>query len=305
VVLLEALLRSVGIESTAALVNLGGSFELPEGPAAHSPINHVITYIPSMDLYLDSTAQFVPFGKLDDQVLDKPTILVALNRYGRTPKMRADDNTLFSHTHMTLHADGSIEGKNASVLTGTMEINSRLARFAEQLEPMEKTVNDLLFRFNEIGSGSIQHTPPKNIDTAFTWASSFKLDAITDLSRPGAFTIPVGVSPGYIASTTIYKPLENREFPFVCDSLSTEDKYSVTLPEHITIESQPVDVDFATQHARYESSYRLDGRQLEIRRKLILQYPSRKCSPEMYPELLEVIRTIRADHRASLVFSTK
>ncbi len=305
VVLLEALLRSVGIESTAALVNLGGSFELPEGPAAHSPINHVITYIPSMDLYLDSTAQFVPFGKLDDQVLDKPTILVALNRYGRTPKMRAEDNTLFSHTHMTLHADGSIEGKNASVLTGTMEINSRLARFAEQLEPMEKTVNDLLFRFNEIGSGSIQHTPPKNIDTAFTWASSFKLDAITDLSRPGAFTIPVGVSPGYIASTTIYKPLENREFPFVCDSLSTEDKYSVTLPEHITIESQPVDVDFATQHARYESSYRLDGRQLEIRRKLILQYPSRKCSPEMYPELLEVIRTIRADHRASLVFSTK
>jgi len=305
VVLLEAMLRSVGIESTAALVNLGGSFELPEGPAAHSPINHVITYIPSMDLYLDSTAQFVPFGKLDDQVLDKPTILVALNRYGRTPKMRAEDNTLFSHTHMTLQADGSIEGKNASVLTGTMEINSRLARFAEQLEPMEKTVNDLLFRFNEIGSGSIQHTPPKNIDATFTWASNFKLDAITDLSRPGAFTIPVGVSPGYIASTTIYKPLENREFPFVCDSLSTEDKYSVTLPEHITIESQPVDVNFSTPHARYESSYRLDGRQLEIRRKLILQYPSRKCSPEMYPELLEVIRTIRADHRASLVFSTK
>ena len=126
-----------------------------------------------MDLYLDSTAQFVPFGRLDDQVIDKPTVLVALNRLGRTPKMRAEDNSLYSHTTMTLKADGSIVGKNVSALSGTMEINSRLARFSEQTEPMEKTVNDLLFRFNEIGSGQITYTPPKNIDAAFTWSSNF------------------------------------------------------------------------------------------------------------------------------------
>ncbi len=305
VVILETMLRSVGIDSTAALVNLGDAFELPEGPAGHSPINHVITYIPSQDLYLDSTAQFVPFGKLDDQVIDKPTVLVALNRYGRTPKMRADENTLRSHTQMTLHPDGSINGKNESFLTGTMEINYRLARFSETTEPMEKTVNDMLYRFNEIGSGNIDHTAPKSIDKPFTWQSTFKLDSITDLKKTGAFIPPVGVSPGHIAAMTIYKPLDTRVFPYVCDSNTTEDKYTIELPDQIAIESLPENVDLQSDHIRYSSAYNLAGKTLEITRKLILQYPSRKCAPEMYPELLEAIRSIRADHRASVVFSIK
>lgn len=305
VVLLEALLRAVGIESTAALINLGEAFEFHDGPAANGPINHVITYIPSLDLYLDSTAQFVPFGRLDDQVVDKPTVLVALNRLGRTPKMRAEDNTLRSLTTMRLNADGSIAGKNESALTGIMEINSRLARFSEQTEPMEKTVNDLLFRFNEIGSGHITYTPPKNIDAAFTWHSNFTLDAITDLSRSGAFTIPVGVAPGYLPATTIYKPLEKRQFPYICDSLTTEDKYSISLPEHIAIESMPINVVHSSKNSQYQSTYTLTGTELEVLRKLVFQFPSRKCSPDMYPELLEMIRVIRADHRSPIVFSIK
>lgn len=305
VVILEAMLRAVGIDSTAALVNLGEAFELPEGPAGHSPINHVITYIPSQDLYLDSTAQFVPFGKLDDQVIDKPTVLVALNRYGRTPKMRADENTLTSHTKMILHPDGSIDGQNESFFTGTMEINYRLARFSDTTDPMEKTVNDMLYRFNEIGSGNISHTAPKSIDKPFTWQSTFKLDSITDFRKTGAFIPPVGVSPGHIASMTIYKPLETRAFPYVCDSNTTEDKYTIELPGQITIESLPENVSLQSDHIKYTSAYHLSGKTLEITRQLIFQFPHRKCTPEMYPELLEAIRTIRADHRASVVFSTK
>jgi len=303
VVLLEAMLRAVGIESMAALINLGDAFELPEGPAGHSPINHVLTYIPSLDLYLDSTAQFVPFGKLDDQVIDKPTVLVALNRYGRTPKMFADENKLTSHTHMKIHTDGSVDGKNESVLTGTMEINYRLARFSEMTESMEKTVNDMLYRFNEIGSGNISYTSPKNIETPFTWQSTFKLDSITDFRKKGAFIPPVGVSPGHIASMTIYKPLDTKVFPYVCDSNTTEDKYSIQLPDHISIESLPVNASYESKHIQYTSEYQLEGQSLEITRKLIFQYPSRKCTPDMYPELLEAIRTIRADHRTSVVFS--
>ena len=219
--------------------------------------------------------------------------------------MRAEDNMLRSHTTMTLLADGTIVGKNESALTGTMEINSRLARFSEQTEPMEKTVNDLLFRFNEIGSGQITYTPPKNIDSAFTWHSNFTLDAITDLSRSGAFTIPVGVAPGYLPATTIYKPLDKRQFPYTCDSVTTEDRYSITLPEHIHIDSKPINVEHFSENSHYQSTYTLVGNQLEASRKLVFQFPSRKCTPDMYAELLEVIRVIRADHRSPIVFSIK
>ncbi len=135
------MLRAVGIESTAALINMGEAFELNSGPAANSPINHVITYIPSMDLYLDSTAQIVPFGKLDEEILDKPTVLVALHRYGRTPNMQAADNTEVSHTELVLNANGEIEGTTKATMSGTLEINRRFEHFASLNNRMETTIN--------------------------------------------------------------------------------------------------------------------------------------------------------------------
>jgi len=63
VTLLEAMLTAVGIESSPALINSGNAYHLPTAPALGT-INHVITYIPSLDLYLDPTAAQTEFGYL-------------------------------------------------------------------------------------------------------------------------------------------------------------------------------------------------------------------------------------------------
>ena len=91
-------------------------------------------------------------------------------------------------------------------MTGTIEVNSRLARFHGQSEPMENTVSGLLYRFNEIGSGNITFTPPKDIEKTYEVGSTFTLDSIADLSKLGAFSLPIGLAPGHIAEMTIYKP---------------------------------------------------------------------------------------------------
>ena len=49
-ILLEALLRAAGIESAPALINLGDSYTLST-IGVSSPLNHVITYLPTLDLY--------------------------------------------------------------------------------------------------------------------------------------------------------------------------------------------------------------------------------------------------------------
>lgn len=305
VVLLEAMLRAVGIESTAALVNMGEAFDFPKGPAANSPINHVITYIPSMDLYLDSTAQLVPFGKLDEQVLDKPTVLVALDRLGHTPKMRAADNAQISRTELTLLPDGRIEGTNSATMTGTLEINARFERHGELSEPMENTVNQLLLRFNEIGVGKVVVTPSMKTDKPFEWESNFSLEPIADLRRSGAFTIPVGTTPSYIAERTLHKPLDKRQFPFVCESVTAEEHVTLNLPDTIDIESIPADVTYKSAHISYAANYVLEGHQLQIKRSLALDYPSRKCAPELQAEVVEASRVIRADFKGAVVFRTR
>src|SRR5262249_46424894 len=84
VVLLEALLAAAGIESTPALTRVGTAYTLPSVPV-FGVLNHVITYIPSLNLYLDSTAASVAFGFLPREMLDKPVILTKSGQTGHTP----------------------------------------------------------------------------------------------------------------------------------------------------------------------------------------------------------------------------
>ena len=75
--LLQALLEAKGIASTPALVQSGSSYKLPELPVADA-FNHVMNYIPSLDLYVDSTAEDMPFGSLPYSVAGKPVVLTRM-----------------------------------------------------------------------------------------------------------------------------------------------------------------------------------------------------------------------------------
>ena len=81
VVILEALLAAKGIASSPALIDTDDSYVLPKLPA--DMFNHVITYVPSLDLYLDSTAQLAPFGTLPSVDMNKQVVLTAMNMLGK------------------------------------------------------------------------------------------------------------------------------------------------------------------------------------------------------------------------------
>ncbi|MCH7515520.1 MAG: transglutaminase domain-containing protein [Bacteroidetes bacterium] len=90
--LLQALLASKNIKSTQALVNASSEYKLRSLPTADS-VNHVINYIPSLDLYLDSTNGNIPFDMLPMTVSDKPVLLVENYKEGtKTPPISADQN---------------------------------------------------------------------------------------------------------------------------------------------------------------------------------------------------------------------
>jgi transglutaminase-like putative cysteine protease len=73
--LLQALLKARGIESDQALINSSLIYELPKTPVV-SNVNHVINYIPSLNVFVDSTDGNMPFGMLSPQLAEKPILLV-------------------------------------------------------------------------------------------------------------------------------------------------------------------------------------------------------------------------------------
>ena len=104
-VILESLLLAAGIPSTPALINLSDSYELPKLAGTH--FDHVITYVPSLGVYLDSTAQFAEFGTLPPDELGKPTVLTQSGETSRTPysSSKRDYTAYFTERDRSFHAN--------------------------------------------------------------------------------------------------------------------------------------------------------------------------------------------------------
>ena len=73
--LLKALLAAKGIASIPVLINAGLAYTLPPAPAADI-FNHLILYIPALNLYADSTSHYTSFRHVAAGRLDKPVVHV-------------------------------------------------------------------------------------------------------------------------------------------------------------------------------------------------------------------------------------
>ena len=108
--LLKVMLAEVGIDSHLVLVRTRDQGTLPEAPASLAAFNHAITYVPSLDLWLDGTAEWSGPGELPstDQ---GATVLVVKDGDGaqfRTiPMTGVDDNGRRTEQRVTLRPDGT------------------------------------------------------------------------------------------------------------------------------------------------------------------------------------------------------
>jgi hypothetical protein len=87
VTLLEAMLAAIGIASTPALVNDGNAYTLPDAPAL-GVLDHVILYVPDMDLFLDPAAASAKAGDLPPALLGKPVLLLKTGTFAMTPVLQ-------------------------------------------------------------------------------------------------------------------------------------------------------------------------------------------------------------------------
>ena len=109
-VLMQALMDAKDIPSTLALVRIGGSSTLPELPVA-AAVNHVMNYVPSLDLFVDATSKNTPFGALPRSTSNKPVVLTG-PPYGIRKTPSIDDRTNWVRVKRKLQSppDSSADG---------------------------------------------------------------------------------------------------------------------------------------------------------------------------------------------------
>jgi transglutaminase-like putative cysteine protease len=111
-VLMQALMDAKNIPSTSALVRIGTSSTLPELPVA-AAVNHVMNYVPSLDLFVDATSKNIPFGALPRSTSNKPVVLTgAPYGIGKTPSVDDRTNWVRVKTKLQVSPDGSADGES-------------------------------------------------------------------------------------------------------------------------------------------------------------------------------------------------
>jgi len=301
-VILEALLRTREIKSSPALINSGVAYTLPP-VAVLAPHNHVITYLPELNIYLDSTTQFTPFGQLPYWDQDKPVILTALNTLGHTPKMRSDEAKLTSDVLLNIMDDGFIKGKSKTIVEGSLENGYRRTQHGNLGKEDQQIIADRLLIFGENGYGEIKTTDPADFKESFQEETTFTLDPVSNFPGQGALKVPVGLTQGRIFIEGQDKPKDKINFPFSCASKTYSEHYLIKFPENVRVSKIPPNTVFNKDGLTYMANYMQQGNTVDVKRNLVYEYPSMTCQPSDQENLKELFSALRKDLMSQIFYN--
>ncbi len=301
VVLLEALLAAKGIDSTAALINTDSSYTLGT-VAAPDLFDHVITYVPEFNLYLDSTARYAPFGVLPDTDADKPVLHTATGVLGRTPRLTAANEQVSSSTSIQIKENGDAEGSTTVSATGASGIALR-ALMSSLLPGME--ANYIRETVPDASDGTLEKGDPTVLTDPYTMAAHYTLTNATPLPGPGAVSFSIGHHP-FSLPLAISAALPQRKDEYVCGSLHLVDETTINFPAAQTITSIPQSSEISAEEMKLTSKYELVGDNgVKATRVLDIDHPHAVCSAAYYNRVRPQLIAMNAMLNAQVLYDVK
>ncbi|KQV59628.1 MULTISPECIES: DUF3857 and transglutaminase domain-containing protein [unclassified Duganella] len=298
-VLMEAMLASAGIASTPALVNAGDSFVLAKVPAG---FNHVITYIPTLDLFLDSTDSASAAGSLPIGDSDKDVLLTRSGKIAHTPPDLSQK--VVTRMRYRAAAGGGTQFKGENLASGSN--SSRLQYAVEHIARDAKAnlVTDMLRERGLHGSGRLGFSQAGKAGGGKRFAFEGELE---DLLQPaGTYGVPLSaIFSGVEQAVQLRSQELARTQPFVCVAISAQDEAILELPAGTEVLSLPSNVEASAAGMRYSASYQRLGSSIAVQRTLRHRHRSAVCTPDEYAEQLKVLELARHDLKAQAILRSK
>jgi Domain of Unknown Function with PDB structure (DUF3857)/Transglutaminase-like superfamily len=303
VVLLEALLKAKGIASVPVLIDSGNRYRVPEA-ATPAAFNHVLSYLPEFELYVDSTAGVAPFGTLPVTEYGKPVALGVEPGASLThlPLVATEENEERLQTTAHLSADGTVSGQSTTTASGPFGIRLRQLAAGIEAKGRGEMAATQLRSLGWSGKGSFEFEPPRDgLAPTYAVSGSFELETRPEFMEGKAFAPPQGlrmlVRPGefLLGSWTLPKTE-----PTPCFSGRQVEELSLTLPPGRDIEALPKGKTVENSYLRYQSDWNRDGQIVTVRHEMTVKLPVAVCRDEIRAQLAKAIAEIRGDYRAEI-----
>jgi transglutaminase-like putative cysteine protease len=276
--LIRALLAARGIASEYALVNASNpTYQSPPIPALG--FDHVIVYVPDLDIYADGTAKYLPFGTLPASLYDKPTLRCSerSSKMTRIHPIRAEENKGVITTDIVIGGDGKASGSTIVEASGPA------------LEPIRSLLSDAAVRgTSTIASEGLQAAglrgsawiESQTVDDAIGRARVDLHFSVDDefLGLDNARAVIAGPAllpkPFLIYGTAFPA---NRMQDFVCIPQTHRQITRYRLPPGWRHEALPPDVSRRGGPAEYTARYTAGDGTVEVERTFVLRGEGSVC----------------------------
>lgn len=301
--LLQALLAAKGIESTQALVSSGNIYSLPKLPVIAS-VNHVINYIPNLDVYLDATAGSIPFGMLPFSVAGKPVLLVDGFKEGaRTPvaPIGADQQRLKST--LDIGPDGTATGDIEIWLKGMYAVNTRAVMRQITKEQEADVVKNVLQGAGLVGSGRLEKDDPTALIDTYRFKVSLTVQGF--LQRPGAGAF--NIVPLFSTDAPVHRFAWNGLVPeesvdIACTSGKSVEEYVYRFPAGVQILSIPDNMDITEEFLTYRATYSQKEGTLTAERMFDDRTKGNICSPAVMSIFRGFTAKVRSNIKSQVLY---
>jgi hypothetical protein len=172
-------LRAEGITSEPVLLNALSDYDLSD-VATFAGLNHVITYAPDLDLYLDSTDSAAPFGVLPFSEYSKPAVFASEVSPGQgriailPPGLARATTKTVSH----LSKDDVLSGTTTTTASGPYAGQLRGLGLLIQGTGQEAAAKQLLelHGYGSNASGSFEMSSPTEPADSYAITGTFRID---------------------------------------------------------------------------------------------------------------------------------
>ena len=300
VALYGALLDAVGIRNEPALISSGTIYTLPDVPG-YGVLNHVITWLPDLQLYADSTAPNVEFGYLPSTDMNRPVVLVNAGVLSRTPSTATMSRT--TDLSINVAHDGSATFVYRLESAGwAAEQGRALLRMQTPAQREESLQAELRF-VNLSGTAMLSTSNLNATDGPLSLTMKGKLE---DFVVPGtAASIPALTSfvGGFQSDARYWLGERQRTQPFVCRNVELHERTQIALPANFRVLDVPEAMAARDRFIDYRSTYSYDSNAnvITVTRDGTTRFGSEVCSPEDFTQMRAGIETIGRDVRAQVI----
>lgn len=282
--LIVTMLREVGIPSTIVLLRTRMRGDIAPEPASLAPFDHAIAYVPSLDLYLDGTAEHTGTNELP--VMDRGAIGLLVNegkpKYVKLPDPPPEQSVSKRHVDVTLAMDGSAQIATDLQVTGAYAPDWRRRYLAEGTR-RERATQDLAGDFGPMevvpGRTGVEATNIEDIEQPVRLKVKGKA---TNFARreDDTLSVPANIAPRLVAELA---PSSKRTLDVVIGALTTRDEeWVLKVPAGAKLQKVPTSQKIDSPFGHFELSVEQAAGKVTVRTSL--SFKKVRVTPSEYAQ---------------------